>query len=112
MILCALPNGLPYSRFGFTASRKVGEAVRRNRARRLMREAVRLQLAEILSGWDLVFVARPSITQTKFSEVKAACTQLLRRAHLLRVAADVTHETRHPGADSAIPAGDFPAATT
>lgn len=83
-MLCALPNGLPYCRFGFTASRHVGKAVARNRARRLMREAVRLNLQHIEPGWDLVFIARSAITGACFREVEAACTALLHRAGLWR----------------------------
>jgi len=84
LVLYALPNELPYSRFGFTASRHVGKAVARNRARRLMREAVRLSLQHIETGWDLVFIARATITEADFREVEAACAALLRRAGLWR----------------------------
>lgn len=101
-----MPNDLPHSRFGFTASRKVGGAVQRNRARRLLREAVRLQMDAIRSGWDLVFVARPAIVTARFSEVEEACTNLLRRARLLRPA-DANDETTGSGADMALPAGGF-----
>ena len=83
-MLCALPNDLPYSRFGFTASRHVGKAVARNRARRLMREVVRLNLQRIEAGWDLVFIARAAIAKASFQEVEAACAALLRRAKLWR----------------------------
>ena len=84
LVLCALPNGLPYSRFGFTASRHVGKAVARNRARRLMREAVHLHLQRIEAGWDLVFIARAALGGATFQEVENACAALLRRARLWR----------------------------
>ena len=82
-ILVYLRNDLQYSRFGFTASRRVGNAVQRNRARRLLRESVRLRLNTIESGWDLIFIARPAIVGKPFQEVDAACEQLLQEAHLL-----------------------------
>ena len=84
LVLCALPNDLPYSRFGFTASRHVGKAVARNRARRLMREAVRLGMQRVAAGWDLVFIARSAIVGVGLQEVAPACEALLRRAGLWR----------------------------
>jgi len=81
-ILVYLRNDLPHSRFGFTASRRVGNAVQRNRARRLLRESVRLQLETIEPGWDLVFIARPAIVNKSFRQVDEACKRLLKKARL------------------------------
>lgn len=83
LVLCALRNGLPYSRFGFTASRHLGPAVARNRARRLMREAVRLRREALSPGWDLVLIARSPLREASFHEVNQAVEQLLKRARLL-----------------------------
>jgi ribonuclease P protein component len=90
IILLYLENDLPYSRFGFTASRRVGNAVKRNRARRLMRESVRLQFETIATGWDMVFIARPFILGSSFSEVDADCRRALDRAGLRQQPAPVT----------------------
>jgi ribonuclease P protein component len=50
-------------RVGFTASKKVGNAVARNRAKRRLREVARLVLPEAgRPGWDYVLVARPGVT--------------------------------------------------
>ena len=50
-------------RFGFTCSRKVGDAVRRNRAKRRLREVARLVLEpEARAGWDYVLIGRPAMT--------------------------------------------------
>jgi len=84
LVLCALPNDLEHSRFGFSVSHWVGKAVVRNRAKRLMREAARLRQGDIEEGWDLVFIARNPMREASFKQVDQTIRQLLRRAGLLR----------------------------
>lgn len=88
LVLCALRNDLTHSRFGFTASRRIGSAVVRNRVRRRMREAVRLRREALAPGWDLVFIARSTLKEATFREVDRAVEQLLRRARLLLVSGE------------------------
>lgn len=83
LVLCALPNGLENNRFGFSVSRRLGGAVRRNRVRRRLREIIRLHRADIGPGWDVVMIARPPAAQANFSTLEAACLTLLKRAQLL-----------------------------
>jgi ribonuclease P protein component len=54
-----LPNELGHPRLGMSVSRKVGNAVRRNRIRRLVRESFRLLQHDFPQGYDLVVVVRP-----------------------------------------------------
>lgn len=83
LVLCALPNGLPYSRFGFSVSSRIGGAVERNRIKRRLREIMRLRAAEIKPGWDIVVIARRPIRSARYGTLDATCARLLGRAHLL-----------------------------
>jgi ribonuclease P protein component len=59
-----LRNGLPHCRVGLSVGRRIGTAVERNRAKRIVREAFRLEQSELPSGaeqgLDLVVVVRPT----------------------------------------------------
>ena len=104
-VLCALPNGLPYSRFGFSVSARIGGAVARNRIKRQLREAVRLRMAEVSPGWDAIFIARRPIRAARYEQMDRACARLLRRAHLLQPDAG-NHAGGHTEHE---PGGSFPA---
>ncbi len=58
LIVYACENGLPHLRLGLSVSRKYGNAVRRNRLRRLYREAFRLARPQMPAGLDLVLIPR------------------------------------------------------
>lgn len=72
-------------RSGFTASKKVGNAVARNRAKRRMREVARALLPELAkAGHDYVFIAKPATLEADFQalldDAKAALIRLSRPA--------------------------------
>ena len=73
------------SRCGFVVGKRVGKAVERNRARRRVREAVRLVYDRIAPGWDLVFILRsPDLATIEFARLQALVEDLLRRAGIWR----------------------------
>jgi len=82
LILLVKANQKDVSRFAFVAGRRVGNAVARNRCKRLMREVVRHHLTEIEAGWDIMLIARTPITAVSYHEVETAVLQLLARANL------------------------------
>jgi ribonuclease P protein component len=78
-------------RCGFVVGKQIGGAVQRNRAKRRVREAVRLALPAIEPGSDLIFVVRSAaLSDLAFTEVQALLEHLLRRAQLWRVHPDQT----------------------
>ncbi len=76
-------DGSDALRVGFTASKKIGNAVMRNRAKRRMRALAREVLAGTgLAGWDYVLVARPEATVARpYAEMRADLAHALRRIH-------------------------------
>lgn len=70
-------------RVGVTAGRSVGGAVQRNRAKRLLREAMRPLLPDLLPGWDLILIARPALPSKSLQEIRRVLTSLLHRAQII-----------------------------
>ena len=86
---CLVLNWLPLdhgssNRLGVITARSVGNAVARNRARRLLRECFRLHQRELVSPLDVVLVARASIAGRTLAQVRKDYLTALRRADLLR----------------------------
>ncbi len=65
-----LPNRSPYNRIGITTSKKIGNAVQRNRARRIIRAAYRNTEELFPIGFDIVFVARTDILNAKSTNIE------------------------------------------
>ncbi|MGB7875222.1 MAG: ribonuclease P protein component [Anaerolineales bacterium] len=83
VVLVVQTSEVPRVRVGVTAGRSVGGAVQRNRAKRLIREAVRPLLPELLPGWDLILIARPALLSRSLQEIRQVLVSLLRRAQIL-----------------------------
>jgi ribonuclease P protein component len=83
MVLIVLASQKGYPRIGITASQTVGNAVQRNRAKRLIRAAMStVDLAE-LSGWDVVIIARKPMRQADFHQTLAGLLSLLNKSKLM-----------------------------
>ncbi len=70
-------------RFGFTSGKKIGHAVERNKARRLMRAAARELFSFMHGDWDIIFVARTSTARVKSTDVEKVMKKHLKKLGIL-----------------------------
>ena len=77
-----MSTGAPITRFGFSVSKRVGNAVVRNRVKRRIREAARALYPEFRAGYDIVLIARTAAAKASEPELAGALASLLDRARL------------------------------
>ena len=73
----------PHIKIGFSASKKVGNSVKRHRAVRMMREATRPILSKFKHNHNYIFVAKETILQKSLADIQKSCEYILRKAGLL-----------------------------
>ena len=76
VVLFYRPNGLPYNRTGFLASKKVGNSVVRHHLARLIREGYRLQEELFHIGYDVVIIVRVNGKDCTYHEIERAIYHL------------------------------------
>lgn len=72
LITCVRKNRLNHPQIGITASTKIGNAVERNRAKRIIKESYRLLEPLVHGGYDIVFIARKTTVSLKTGDIMPA----------------------------------------
>lgn len=94
LVVYVRENGLPYARLGLSVGRRLGAAVQRNRLKRLIREAFRLEAGALPAGFDLVCIPRPDSGAT-LEDYRASIKSVTARA-LARYRAAPATKTEPP----------------
>ncbi len=82
VVMLCMKNDLAVKRLGIVASKKVGNSVMRNKARRRIKEIYRINENNIKNGYDIVIIARAAIHQVTFADLEKSVLKLLRKFEL------------------------------
>lgn len=83
LVMYILDNKSDSTRVGISVSKKVGKAVTRNKVRRRIREAYRLNVDEnVKSGYDIVFIARVASKEAEYKDIEKSINNLIKKANM------------------------------
>ena len=91
MVVVVCSNEIEALRIGVVAGRVVGNAVQRNRAKRLLRQAIQPYLKFIPPGWDILLISRQPLAAAKFARVQEVLETLLHRSKVLNGAHELNN---------------------
>lgn len=80
LVVYLKPNGAGICRIGITVSKKIGNAVERNRCKRIIRAAFRNIAPQIKGNWDFIFVSRAKTKYVKSTDIEKIMIEILQKA--------------------------------
>ena len=84
LVMYILDNKSDSTREGISVSKKVGNAINRNKIRRRIKESYRLNIdANVKYGYDIVFIARVAIKEADYKDIEKSMNHLIRKAGLI-----------------------------
>lgn len=84
LVIFLKKNDYKYSRFGFTAAKKIKKAVERNLVRRRLKEIVRHKEDSIKEGYDIVLMARVNAVESDYKSLESSFVKLMKRKNLFK----------------------------
>lgn len=82
LVIFFLNNELNHNRVGFVTTKKLGNAVKRNKYKRRLKEAYRNTQNDILKGYDIIILFRKKIPEIDYSDIKSALNHIVSIAKL------------------------------
>ena len=84
LVLYIKKNNLEEPRLGITITKKVGNAVVRNKIRRRIKEIYRLNLHKIKGGYDLIIIPKKNVVDISFKDLESALNHILKRSNMFK----------------------------
>ncbi len=85
LILYVRKNEINFTRIGYSITKKIGNAVVRNKIRRRMKEIIRLNYNDLLEGYDLVLIPKRNVVDITYEELENAILHILQISKLLKI---------------------------
>lgn len=82
LILYIKKNGLEETRLGITITKKIGNAVVRNKIRRKIKEIYRKNYPNIKSGYDLIIIPKKNVIDLSYQELESSLIHILKISNL------------------------------